>query len=81
MNPLVIAAFNRSVVYFMTKVYVSRHLQNPFLDGSYAPYLQTKRWCEYKREKNIEVFKKCTETLLKIETFDFWRRDLPMIPL
>ena len=65
MDPLVIAAFNRSVVYFMTRSDVFTSFTKPIFWVAHMLPIYRQRDGVNTREKNIEVFKKCTETLLR----------------
>lgn len=65
MDPLVIAAFNRSVVYFMTRSDVFTSFTKPIFWVAHMLPIYRQRDGVNTKEKNIEVFKKCTETLLR----------------
>jgi len=65
MDPLVIAAFNRSVVYFMTRSDVFTSFTKPIFWMAHMLPIYRQRDGVNTKEKNIEVFKKCTETLLR----------------
>ena len=65
MDPLVIAAFNRSVVYFMTRCDVFTSFTKPIFWVAHMLPIYRQRDGVNTKEKNIEVFKKCTETLLR----------------
>lgn len=65
MDPLVIAAFNRSVVYFMTRSDVFTSFTKPIFWVAHMLPIYRQRDGVNTKEKNTEVFKKCTETLLR----------------
>ena len=65
MDPLVIAAFNRSVLYFMTRSDVFTSFTRPIFWMAHMLPIYRQRDGVNTKEKNMEVFKKCTETLLK----------------
>jgi len=65
MDPLVIAAFNRSVVYFLTRSDVFTPFTKPIFWIAHMLPIYRQRDGVNTKEKNNEVFKKCTETLLR----------------
>ena len=65
MDPLVIAAFNKSVVYFMTRSDVFTSFTRPIFWMAHMLPIYRQRDGVNTKEKNIEVFQKCTETLRK----------------
>ena len=65
MDPLVIAAFNRSVVYFLTRSDVFTSFTKPIFWTAHMLPIYRKRDGVNTKEKNNEVFIKCTETLLR----------------
>ncbi len=65
MDPLVIAAFNRSVVYFLTRSDVFTSFTKPIFWTAHMLPIYRQRDGVNTKEKNNEVFRKCTETLLR----------------
>jgi len=65
MDPLVIAAFNKAVVYFMTRSDVFTSFTRPIFWMAHMLPIYRQRDGVNTKEKNIEVFQKCTETLRK----------------
>ena len=65
MDPLIIAAFNRSVVYFLTRSDVFTPFTKPIFWIAHMLPIYRQRDGVNTKEKNNEVFKKCTETLLR----------------
>ena len=65
MDPLVIAAFNRAVVYFMTRSDVFNSFTRPIFWIAHMLPIYRQRDGVNTKEKNLAVFKKCSETLLR----------------
>jgi len=65
MDPLVIAAFNKSVLYFMTRSDVFTSFTRPIFWMAHMLPIYRQRDGVNTKEKNIEAFKKCTEAILK----------------
>ena len=65
MDPLLLAAFNRAVVFFMTRSDVFTSFTKPIFWTAHMLPIYRQRDGVNTKEKNIEVFKKCTETLLR----------------
>lgn len=65
MDPLVISAFNRSVVYFLTRSDVFTPFTKPIFWIAHMLPIYRQRDGVNTKEKNNEVFKKCSETLLR----------------
>jgi hypothetical protein len=65
MDPLVIAAFNRAVVYFMTRSDVFNSFTRPVFWIAHMLPIYRQRDGVNTKEKNLAVFKKCSETLLR----------------
>ena len=65
MDPLVIAAFNKAVVYFMTRSDVFNSFTKPIFWAAHMLPIYRQRDGVNTKEKNLEVFKKCSETLLR----------------
>lgn len=65
MDPLAIAAFNRSIVFFMTRSDVFTTFTKPIFWLAHMLPIYRKRDGVNTKEKNTEVFIKCTETLLR----------------
>ena len=65
MDPLVIAAFNRSVVCFLTRSDVFTSFTKPIFWTAHMLPIYRQRDGVNTKEKNNEVFRKCTETLLR----------------
>ena len=65
MDPLVIATLNRSVVYFLVRSDVFTSLTRPFFWMAHMLPIYRKGDGVNTKEKNLEVFKKCTQALLR----------------
>ena len=65
MDPLIIAAFNRAVVYFMTRSDVFNSFTRPIFWIAHMLPIYRQRDGVNTKEKNLAVFKKCSETLLR----------------
>lgn len=64
MDPIVIACFNRPIVFFMTRSDVFTPFAKPFLHGMHMLPIYRQQDGVNTKEKNQEVFRKCTEVLL-----------------
>tara|TARA_B100001287_G_scaffold146294_1_gene123149 strand:+ start:7524 stop:8678 length:1155 start_codon:yes stop_codon:yes gene_type:complete len=65
MDPLLIAAFNRAVVFFMTRADVFTALTRPIFWMAHMLPIYRQRDGVNTKEKNLEVFKKSSEILLR----------------
>ena len=65
MDPLVVAALNKAIVYFMTRSDVFTSFTKPIFWIAHMLPIYRQRDGVNTKEKNSEVFQKCTETLLK----------------
>jgi hypothetical protein len=65
MDPLVIASLNKAIVYFMTRSDVFTSFTKPIYWMAHMLPIYRQRDGVNTKEKNSEVFQKCTEALLK----------------
>ena len=65
MDPLIVSRFNNAIVFFLTRSDVFTKFTNPFFKSAHMLPIYRQQDGGNTNEKNKEVFKKCSDVLMK----------------